>query len=262
MSQRILCLDLGRRTGWAIYNPKQAAPWRDSGVYELYDPNAGDKQPEYDDTQRFAALARFVMALHEAAGPLDVVVFEQVNGGTKGRQTQLINGYRAVVMLVASQIGAKCVNLPVGTIKKGFAGHGGADKAAMIAAAVKLGYRPFDDNEADAIAVMHTYLRMQADSVKQEEALASADKGDLSQFKMQEKPKKEKKSKKTVLTLEHVPSIVVRSSSNTGVECSSDSQESAKPAKPRRRKLPSPTLDSPLPNSQPPSSKSRGTATA
>jgi Holliday junction resolvasome RuvABC endonuclease subunit len=44
---------------------------------------------------------------------------------------------------------------PVGTIKRHVAGKGNADKAAVIAAVKALGYNPADDNEADALALLH-----------------------------------------------------------------------------------------------------------
>jgi Holliday junction resolvasome RuvABC endonuclease subunit len=48
--------------------------------------------------------------------------------------------------------------VPVGTIKKHATGKGNANKEAMIAAAVAMGYRPADDNEADALALLHLVM--------------------------------------------------------------------------------------------------------
>jgi Holliday junction resolvasome RuvABC endonuclease subunit len=45
--------------------------------------------------------------------------------------------------------------VPVGTIKRHIAGKGNADKPAMIAAVKALGFAPADDNEADALALLH-----------------------------------------------------------------------------------------------------------
>ena len=44
--------------------------------------------------------------------------------------------------------------VPVGTIKRFIAGKGNADKAAVITAVRERGFRPADDNEADAIAIL------------------------------------------------------------------------------------------------------------
>ncbi|WP_445811149.1 hypothetical protein [Yoonia sp.] len=51
--------------------------------------------------------------------------------------------------------------MPVGTIKRHATGHGNAPKQAMIAAARARGYRPADDNEADAIAILYWALENQ-----------------------------------------------------------------------------------------------------
>jgi Holliday junction resolvasome RuvABC endonuclease subunit len=43
----------------------------------------------------------------------------------------------------------------VGTIKRHITGKGNADKSAVIAAVKMLGFNPADDNEADALALLH-----------------------------------------------------------------------------------------------------------
>ena len=45
--------------------------------------------------------------------------------------------------------------VPVGTIKKHATGKGNANKDAMLAAVRGWGYTPVDDNEADALALLH-----------------------------------------------------------------------------------------------------------
>ena len=48
--------------------------------------------------------------------------------------------------------------VPVGTIKRQWTGQGNAPKQAMIAAARARGFSPADDNEADALAILHWAL--------------------------------------------------------------------------------------------------------
>ena len=45
--------------------------------------------------------------------------------------------------------------VPVGTIKRHVTGKGNADKQAVIDAVRRLGFAPADDNEADALALLH-----------------------------------------------------------------------------------------------------------
>ena len=45
--------------------------------------------------------------------------------------------------------------MPVGTIKKHATGKGNASKDEMVASARARGHAPTDDNEADALALLH-----------------------------------------------------------------------------------------------------------
>ena len=54
--------------------------------------------------------------------------------------------------------GVPYAGVPVGTIKRQWAGSGNAAKQAMIAAARARGFSPTDDNEADALAILHWAL--------------------------------------------------------------------------------------------------------
>jgi Holliday junction resolvasome RuvABC endonuclease subunit len=89
---------------------------------------------------------------------LDFIVFEE----SAGRRTlNFVNsacGYRALVLLfcAAHQIGWQAVG--PSQIKKATTGSGNADKQVMIAWAIAKGYNPADDNEADALAILHYAL--------------------------------------------------------------------------------------------------------
>lgn len=146
----VLALDLGRRTGWC--RGKQGK-YTISGVNALYD----EKHTEFTDGQRFRTFYDFLLDHLDA----DLVVFEQVAGGTKGRQTVLFNGYRATLLLWAQLFGKPVVPLAVGTIKKHVTGKGNASKEEMMDAIRARGVPPFDDNEADAIGAYLTLLSME-----------------------------------------------------------------------------------------------------
>ena len=51
--------------------------------------------------------------------------------------------------------------VPVGTIKKHATGKGNAGKSEMIVAAKVRGHNPVDDNEADALALLHWAIETQ-----------------------------------------------------------------------------------------------------
>jgi Holliday junction resolvasome RuvABC endonuclease subunit len=56
--------------------------------------------------------------------------------------------------------------VPVGTIKRYVTGKGNADKQAVIAAVKALGFSPADDNEADALALLHWALANRAGAAR------------------------------------------------------------------------------------------------
>jgi len=166
--QNVLALDLGRRTGWC-YGTRIGS--KDSGVHEMYDLRGF--RHNYEDGERFNALRSFVHTLDGQLGGLDVVAFEDVHPSAhkSARQTQLYQGMRANLMSWADTHYVTCIPVPVGTIKKALTGSGRAKKEDVIAAVTELGYRPFDDNEADAIAVMRTLPFLQAEAARVARAL-------------------------------------------------------------------------------------------
>lgn len=225
--KRIIALDLGRRTGWCVYGGTDVERHKDSGVYELY-PETRKGGDEVDDGDRFVALAKFLTSLDDAIGGAEFVTFEQVNGGTKGRQTVLYNGYRAIVLEWARRLGKQCLPVPVQHIKQSLTGSGGADKHAVMDAVRKLGHLPFDDNESDAIGCMYTAIRLSRDG-QLEQAVRDAEHMHLEEFKAAGS------CSKVLLTLEgKSPTIAIDATAGKN-RCSSDSAVSARQAKRQRR---------------------------
>lgn len=60
---------------------------------------------------------------------------------------------------VCTEFSIRCDGVPVGTIKKGMTGNGRASKQDIINATRSCGFKPFDDNEADAIALLLTEIQ-------------------------------------------------------------------------------------------------------
>ena len=146
---RVLALDLGRRTGWAIGEDGARV---DSGVHELYAENKPSRV--WTDGERFREFFKFLVRTYTKF-EYDVIAFEQVSGGTKGRQTQLYNGFRAVVAFYSERWGMPCFPVAVGSAKKALTGSGKASKEDMVHAANRMfGVGCFSDDEADALGVM------------------------------------------------------------------------------------------------------------
>ena len=64
-------------------------------------------------------------------------------------------GLMATLTAWAELRGVPYQGVPVGTVKRHATGKGNAAKEEMIAAARARGFRPSDDNEADALAILH-----------------------------------------------------------------------------------------------------------
>ena len=191
----IVALDLGRRTGWACIRGG-LEPLMASGVYELYNPRK--KSSDYEDGERFDALVKFLIRLHDITS-FTHLAFEQVHPSThkSGRQSQLWPGYRAVVLQWCRSAGIQAIPLHTATIKKSFAGNGRAGKEEMLASARDKGYLPFDDNECDALATLWTLGELTKDQSKYIAALTAAGPLDgLDEFRTQPPKPKERSSKK------------------------------------------------------------------
>ena len=154
--KRILSLDLGRRTGWAVVTPDI----EDSGVHELYDQKGLIKS--FQDGLRFVAFGKWLEAMDAGHGGFDVVALEAVHPAThrSSRAHQMYAGYRAMLMSWATLTGKTLIPIPVGTIKGAITGKGNADKDAMMGALREMGYPVYDDGEADAIGIMLTLLAL------------------------------------------------------------------------------------------------------
>lgn len=128
---RILALDLGTNTGWALSDRGEIT----SGTWKLLTDKERDKQKKDGLDRccdvRFARLKEKILA----CWPLDVVVFEDVQFLSTQLQAQLWAGLRTVVVLHFPQVRVLC--LPVGTLKKFATGSGNATKEMMLAALVQ-----------------------------------------------------------------------------------------------------------------------------
>lgn len=146
----MLALDLGQHTGWALAYPRGPIT---SGT-ELF--KAGRFEGGGMPLLRFVS---WLGELHDRAGPLTAVVFEEVRAH---RGTAAAHTYGAFL----GQLTAWCElhhvpyhGVPVGTIKKHATGRGNAGKAEVIAAMRAQGFDPADDNEADALALLQWALK-------------------------------------------------------------------------------------------------------
>lgn len=141
----LLALDLGTTTGWAITT--QDGPIT-SGT-ESFRPHRFE-----GGGMRFLRFKRWLTELKASVEALDAVYFEEVRRHVGVDAAHAYGGFLAHLTAWCEHHQIPYQGVPVGTIKKHATGKGNADKAALMAAVRSKGFRPADDNEADAIALL------------------------------------------------------------------------------------------------------------
>jgi Holliday junction resolvasome RuvABC endonuclease subunit len=93
------------------------------------------------------------------SGKIDAVYFEEVRRHIGVDAAHVYGGFLAQLTAWCEHNRIPYEGVPVGTIKRFVTGKGNASKAQVIAAVQALGHTPKDDNEADALALMHWALQ-------------------------------------------------------------------------------------------------------
>ena len=152
MNTTILALDLGTHTGWALHQRDGTVT---SGT-EHFKPGRFE-----GGGMRFLRFKRWLTELLAASGALNAVYFEEVRRHAGVDAAHVYGGLMAHLTAWCEHHNIPYQGVPVGTIKKHATGKGNAAKEEMLAAASRRGYAPIDDNEADALALLHWAVETQ-----------------------------------------------------------------------------------------------------
>jgi hypothetical protein len=145
----ILGLDLGTTTGWAL---RPADGLITSGTVSF-------RPSRYDGGgMRYLRFTNWLTELDRLSGPIAAIWYEEVRRHAGTDAAHVYGGLMATLTAWAELRGVAYQGVPVGTIKRHATGKGNAPKDTMIAAARARGFSPADDNEADAIAILHWAL--------------------------------------------------------------------------------------------------------
>ena len=145
-AKTILALDLGTTSGWAIRGYDGLIT---SGTVSF-------KPGRYDGGgMRYLRFTNWLTEIDSLSGPIGAIYFEEVRRHLGTDASHVFGGLMASLTSWAELRGIPYQGVPVGTIKKHATGKGNAPKQAMIDAARARGFSPADDNEADAIAILH-----------------------------------------------------------------------------------------------------------
>lgn len=142
-STKILAIDIGTKMGWAFRDENGAIK---SGTAHF--PNL------LHEGTRFLNFRRWLTELKARVGHIDHVYYEKVVAHLGDSAGHVYGGFHAILAAWCRHHDIEIKGIHVGTIKKHAAGTGRADKDQMIAAMEAKGFKPKDDNEADALALL------------------------------------------------------------------------------------------------------------
>lgn len=145
-----LALDLATNCGYALLLRDGRI---DSGC-ERFAPGSKER-----DGARWVKFRHWLIEVKNSA-EVRRVVYERVVGAGPGQvyAQQVYGGFLATLQAFCEHHGIEYEGYAVGTIKKQWTGNGAAKKPDMIKRCRDLGFNVEDDNEADAIALLHVAL--------------------------------------------------------------------------------------------------------
>lgn len=143
-----LALDLGTNTGFALLR----ADGRIESGWMRFAPKGTE-----GEGMRFVRFRHWLLEMKQSNENLAHVAFERVVGGMPNQvyAAQVYGGFLALLMVFCEHHQLTYEGHHVGTIKKAWTGNGAAKKHDMMARCKELGFKPENDNEADAIAILH-----------------------------------------------------------------------------------------------------------
>ncbi len=152
MNTTFLALDLGTQTGWAL-----------SAIDQPITSGSESFKPQRFEGggMRYLRFKRWLTEIKQTVDTIDAVYFEEVRRHVGVDAAHAYGGFLATLAAWCEHHQIPYQGVPVGTIKKHATGKGNASKDDMIAAVIKRGFNPADDNEADALALLHWALGTQ-----------------------------------------------------------------------------------------------------
>ena len=146
MHTTILALDLGTTTGWALRGVDGDIT-SGSESFRLQRFEGGG--------MRFLRFKRWLTDIKAVADGIDTLHFEEVRRHVSTDAAHAYGGFLATLTAWCEHHHIPYQGVPVGTIKKYATGRGNASKEEVVASIRERGHTPSDDNEADALALLH-----------------------------------------------------------------------------------------------------------
>lgn len=141
----ILCLDLGTKMGWALQSP--------NGVVTSGTANFTPSRWE-GNGMRFIKFNQFLNELNHD-NSIKYVFFEKVERHLGTYAAHIYGGFWSHLTAWCDSREVIYDGVTVGDIKEFYLGKRRASKEQIKQAVAELGYSPCDDNESDALALLH-----------------------------------------------------------------------------------------------------------
>ncbi len=150
-NKKILALDLGTKTGWAIKSQNKIT----SGTIEF-------KPSRFEGGgMRYLRFQKWLEEVNQLTNGIDLVYFEEVRRHLGVDASHAYGGFMAYLTGWCESKNPKIpyLGIPVKVIKKHITGNGNSKKEVVGEAVKKLGFNPVDDNEADALALLDLVIK-------------------------------------------------------------------------------------------------------
>ena len=145
----VLAIDLGTTTGWALRPLDGPIAHGFVGLRPQRFEGGG---------MRYLRFKRWLTEIKALATDIHAVYFEEVRRHAGVDAAHVYGGLMATLTTWCEHHNIAYQGVPVGTIKKHATGKGNAGKSDVMAAMRQLGHPVTDDNEADALALLHWAL--------------------------------------------------------------------------------------------------------
>ena len=148
----VLAIDLGTTTGWAMRTMEG----------QLTHGFTSFRPSRYEGGgMRYLRFKRWLSETHHLASDIHSVYFEEVRRHAGVDAAHVYGGLLATLTSWCEHHNIPYQGVPVGTIKRHATGKGNASKTEVMDAMRSLGHQVTDDNEADALALLHWALDTQ-----------------------------------------------------------------------------------------------------
>ena len=151
---KILALDLGTNTGWALFQQNKI-----NAGYQVFSGTINLKNDRFQGGgMRFLRFRNWLDDINDSEA-ITSVYFEEVRRHVGTDAAHVYGGFLATLTSWCEDHNLPYQGVPVSHIKRHVTGKGNASKQEVIKAIEVIGYRPKDDNEADALALLEFIIK-------------------------------------------------------------------------------------------------------